>query len=630
VNELIAILKREEQAAVSYYGGDLASAQEQAMAFYDGLPFGDEEDGRSQFVTRDVAEVVDHMVVSVLRTFVSGDHVVEFESGDAAAAQVTDAVHYAFMRKQDGYGLLSDWLKAGLLERFAVVKTAAEEVKKTDRRTATVQADVLPTLMQEVDIVAATENEDGTFQVALERTATTKRFVDYFVPAEEFLFPARIRSLDTSTYLCHRTRKSRSDLIAMGYAADVVANLPTENGYDIALDGRRAQRFHDEPERAGTRTDAALQEVMFREEYVLFDADGDGVAERLKVCRVGDTLLAVDRVDEQPFVGFCPFPMPGRLVGGSLADKVMDIQRLRSILVRQALDSMYLANAPRTLVNESALGANTLDDLLTVRPGGIIRWKGAQPPTTIESPFAAQAALAMLEFASGERESRTGITRMNQGLDADALNKTATGTAMMIAKGEQMEDYVARNFANAVAQLFAKKYRLMRDAQLEMTVLVEGKAQQVNTADWPDELDVNIRVGLGTGRKDQRLAMRQMVVGLQAQALQAGLPIVSPKTLYNAGVGIVADANIGPAADYFIDPDTVAPQAPETPPEQTKLQTDVAMRQAELELKRYEVDQKLQLERERMALELQLAREKIALAQANDTIDFRTGGDLSA
>src|SRR3546814_1367091 len=69
--------------------------------------------------------------------------------------------------------------------------------------------------------------------------------------------------------------------------------------------------------------------------------------------------------------------------------------------------------------------------------------------------------MALMELMVGEQESRTGITRLNQGLDADAMNKTATGMASQSAQGAQIEQFVARNFADAMARLFAKKLRLM-------------------------------------------------------------------------------------------------------------------------------------------------------------------------
>jgi hypothetical protein len=58
-----------------------------------------------------------------------------------------------------------------------------------------------------------------------------------------------------------------------------------------------------------------------------------------------------------------------RFFGRSIADLVMDIQRIKSALLRQLLDNAYLANNQRLEVDESGAHERTLDDLLVNRPG---------------------------------------------------------------------------------------------------------------------------------------------------------------------------------------------------------------------------------------------------------------------
>ena len=561
--QLCAMLRAEESGSVGFRDGELAESQRVALDFYNGELFGDEEDGRSQFVTRDVAEVVDYMTVSVLRAFVSGDHVVEFE-GDVKAKEITAAIHHIFTRKQSGYRILHDWIKSGLIERIGVVKTTCETETVVERhKGAGVSGEMLAMFHADDDIVITRAEVDGqdqngneTFAVAGERSRKVVKFRDYGIPVEEFLFAPRTVSEDTATYVAHRSRKTRSELIEMGFDADVVYDLPMNYGPDF--DSRRVNRFEDEGGlyNRGMNIDPASQVVMLLEEYLNADRDGDGRAELLCVHRVGNTILEVTEVDERPFVVFTPFPMPYRMVGQSLADKVMDIQRLRSVLWRQTLDNLYLTNAPRTFIHEDGIGDNTIDDLLTVRPNSLVRWRGAVPPTSSVTPFAAGASVQMIEMASGERESRTGITRMNQGLDKDALNKTASGTAMMMHQGAQIEEYIARNFGEALARLFAKKLRLMAGRGEPFVINIEGKPVDVDPREWKADLDMNVQVGLGTGRKDQRIQARLQIVNLQAQASAGGLPLVGPKQFFNSAAGIVADLNLGATSDYFLDPET--------------------------------------------------------------------------
>lgn len=630
---LVRLLTDYEAAATGCGDSQLAQDQATALDFYNGEPFGDEEEGRSQFVTRDVAEVCDYMTVSVLRAFVSGDKTVEFE-GDASAKEATAGINQLFMRKQSGYRLLHDWLKAGLIEKISVVKSAAvtERRVKRERYEGASDDDLVRLQADGWKLVAAdpVQLEDGSeaFNVQVERIGDYVCFKDFPIPSEEFLFAERSAHEDDAPYLAHRCEKTRSELKLMGFDPEVVDDLRQDD--DVATDWRRLNRFKDEGATAlrGQTADPASQVVTLLEEYLRVDRDGDGIAELVCVHRVGTTILEVVEVEEQPFVVFCPFPLPYQLVGHSLADKVMDIQRLRSVATRQSLDAFYLSNAPRTLVHEDAIGDNTIDDLLTVRPGGVIRWTGNTPPQPYSQPFTAEGALRMLEFATGERESRTGITRLNQGLDADALNKTATGTAMMQAQGQQMEDYIARNFGEAVARLFAKKLRLMAGRADPFKVNMEGRQVEVNPKSWSPDMDLAVQVGLGTGRKEVRLAYRQQVLAIQTQAAANKPALVTDKQLFNSVAGMIADMNIGAATDYFTDPDTAPPSDDASPPDPDamKAQAELAMKQADMQGRQQEAAMKLQLAREeagaRLDLERERAEQQAALAEQKASREY--------
>ncbi|MBW4953877.1 portal protein, partial [Klebsiella pneumoniae] len=112
-----------------------------------------------------------------------------------------------------------------------------------------------------------------------------------------------------------------------------------------------------------------------------------------------------------------------------LADPVVELQRLNSGLTRQYVDSLFLANNPRTYVNMAA--KVNIEDVISNRIGGIIRGEGpaGDAVAPIKTALVASESLQGLEMAQSMRERRTGVTRYNQGLDADSLNKTATGIA---------------------------------------------------------------------------------------------------------------------------------------------------------------------------------------------------------
>jgi hypothetical protein len=342
--------------------------------------------------------------------------------------------------------------------------------------------------------------------------------------------------------------------------------------------------------------------------------------------------------------------MPGRLVGHSLADKVIDLQRTSTVVTRLYLDGQYMNLAGGMMVPEECVTENTYDDLLTVRPGRLIRYKGNLAPTPEPKNDVSGSALSALEHLAGVREQRTGITRLNQGLDADTLNKTASGAALISAQGQQMEEYLARNFAEALARLMRIKLKLMVRYGIVQKMRVDGEFRESNPQEWSEDMDLVIRVGLGTGKKDQRLQSRMMLLQIQRECMMAGLPIVGPEEIYKSISGVVKDASLGSPADFVIDPSTIEPELdengqpvpPPPSPEEQKLQAEMAMQQAKiqgdqqlqavklqgeqqiagakLEQMREEAMLKAQLAREQAAAEAQLARDKaeaeLQLAQA--------------
>jgi hypothetical protein len=662
--ELAAILKREFEAADSYYD-QIEQLQDAAFRYYEAQPFGNEVTGRSQIVLPDVQTAIDYMVQSVLRTFTSGDRTVEFEaeddSDDEAARDATASVDYYFMRKQDGYRVLYDTLNDGCLRKLGVMKAVAEQRERVTRETISGPLEMLGELPEGVEVEDVSENEDGSISARIKRVHVETCYTGQSVPLREFRFSPRARHEDTATYIAHVAAKTRGELIEMGFDRDQVYALPRWQSNDLEHYESDSLDYHTEEE-----TTPAVELVELCEEYVRLDIDDDGIAERVKVCRVENEILryqgepvidpmtgeqalgedgaplfeegelAVETVDYQPFAVFCPFPRPHALVGYSLADKVMDVQYLRTMLARQMIDGMAFANLPRPIVAESGTSDETLDDILSPIPGAPIRVKTPGAVTAMTTNFNIGQSLNALEWATGEGEKRTGITAMNQGLDADALNKTATGTAMMQAAGQQVEEAIARQMAEAFGRLCVKIYRMMRDAGEVFTIRVDGQARQVDPSQWPDKMNIRPRVGLGTNSKDKRIQARMALYGPLTAAMAEGM--AGPEHAFKWMDGVARDTGIGRGEDFMYnpqDPERQAMQEGEQPdPEQQKAEAELQLQQAKIqgeqelaqmrmELQRAEAEAKAQLDRERAEFEAQLAREKaqfeadLAMAKLN-------------
>ncbi len=664
--ELLAYLQSEQNSSNDTAVSDQVAT---ALDFYQGEPFGDEVEGRSQLVTRDVAEATDYMLTSILGTVISGDKVISFEAKDGANTQAaddaTEVIQYQFMRQQDGYRLLHDWIKAGLLEKNGIVKTWVE--RKFERVTLEVPVEaieddgegnlsidgneVLESEHINPDEIA--QNEFGEtladelgepmpapaiMRVKVKR-ALPPVFRDALVPFEQFGVSADARDLATANYKFNMVPKSLSDLRKMGFEFDDDEIWSGNDQTQVVSDARDAQRsIKDE----NVYHRGAMRRVWLREEYAFWDFDGDGIAELLCVHRVGTKILSVEEVDEyigDPFEEWSPFPMTARRLGQSLADKIMDVQRVRSVLLRQGMDSLYMSTNPRTLVHEQSMSENTIDDLLTVRSGALIRWTGTTAPAAWATLPVHEQAFQGMQMMAEEMQGRTGITPLNQGLDADVFNRTATGTALLQSQGKQIELYVARNFVEAFARLAVKKYRLMRQYGEPMRLQVDGQYRDIDPRTWPEDIDVRIKVGLGTGNKDQKIAKLQMVVESGAEALAQGMPFVTVQNVYNATRALITEMQIGNPSDYLTEPPKPDPNAPPPPPKpdpkvieaetkQMQAQADIRdkaqKQQAEIAMDQQVAAAKIDMAREAAAQDAQLKRDRAVEESrlAQDRADF--------
>ncbi len=230
-----AAAARRVAEAVGYLDSTLSAQREQALKYYRGDPFGNEVEGRSQVVTREVAQHVDGQLPQLMRVFAAGDEVVRFqpsEPGDEAGAdQATDYCNWVW-DQNEGFTLFHTWFKDALLFKLGVVKiwwdeavevTRERYVGLTDAQLAAIQGDADIEVGEVTTEQAVAPGPDGALaltnahDVLVTRRNKRGRVRIAPVPPEEFLFGRRAKSDRDADILAHRRRMSISDLIAMGY-----------------------------------------------------------------------------------------------------------------------------------------------------------------------------------------------------------------------------------------------------------------------------------------------------------------------------------------------------------------------------------------------------------------------------
>ena len=176
--------------------------------------------------------------------------------------------------------------------------------------------------------------------------------------------------------------------------------------------------------------------IWVTECYMRVDYDNDGIAELRKVTKVGDELLDNEAVDSVPFSSLTPIPMPHKFYGLSIYDLISDLQLIKTTLMRNLLDNMYLTNNWRYEVVE---GQANLDDLMTSRPGGIVRVRTPGAVNPLGTPQLDANSFNMLGYLDSIREERTGVSKNSMGLSEGGLksHQTATGVGQVMTAAQQ-------------------------------------------------------------------------------------------------------------------------------------------------------------------------------------------------
>jgi hypothetical protein len=369
-------------------------------------------------------------------------------------------------------------------------------------------------------------------------------------------------------FRAHRRKVTIGELKEMGF--DDVDDISSDDGDNFNSEKTARFSFDETGSASGDEKDPLSREVWLSECYRKIDVDGDGIAEERTIIMAGNKILSNVEGYTASLISITPIPLPHKLYGMSIADLVMDLQLLKSTIFRQILDNMYLANNGRYMALD---GMVNIDDLLSSRPGGIIRVKTFDAVKPIQPPLLGAPAFSLLEYVDTIKENRTGVTRYNQGVDADSLNKTAQGINQIMSASQQRVELIARVFAETgVKDLF---YAILENVQKHQdkakVIRLRNEWVEMDPREWTSKFDLSVMVGLGTGSKDMQIAALMETLKLQFTALQGGLPIVTPTNIYNTANKLLEAQNIKGGDLFFTHPDKMPPAPPMQDPAMVEL-----------------------------------------------------------
>jgi hypothetical protein len=612
---LSGIVVRGLDNAETWMSSDLADQQADNLRYYFAEPFGNEKAGQSKVVTRDVLETVEGIMPELMKIFTGPDNVLEFEpdgvEDEEAAAQATDYVNYVFMKRLNGFKLLYNWFKDSLIMKNSVIKVGWATEDKVEfhsfdnitQEDLDIFIDAAPE--EELEIVELEENEDDTFRVRVKRVITAGEPYIEHIPSEEFRIKERSKCIQDSDFVGHVTDKTVGEMIEAGFDPDdLMLEASQSTGYDGSEQIGDA-RFSDPQEGTSVPLDASNESMdkvlSVADVYVrTFDED-EGRVVIMHVIQSGTNVLHAQEVDHIPLINLSPIMMPHKFTGVAVADLVSDLQEIRSTLMRQILDNLALQNAGRYAAVE---GQVNLQDLLDNKIGGVVRMKSQNAVTRLDTPQLSQLTIPVMESLELQKEGRTGVSRMTQGLDPNALTSNTAATSvnqiMTAAQGKIL--LIARVFAETgVKELFWELYEQLRTHRTEADVIkLRGRYVEVTPFDWRDRKDMTVTVGIGNGNKDQQLFhLNNMATMFQQIGSTEYSYLIAPENVYALASEFVKNAGYNNVDRFVSNPAEVEPPPPQPDPlmveaqaEQAKVQADAQKSQAEIQLKMKEQELK--------------------------------------
>jgi len=642
--DLIAVIDEESRNALGRSDGELSRQRANSMEAYYGMKMGNEVSGRSQIVTRDVLEVVEWAIPELLDVFTSDDIVAKFspnaEQDEEEARQATDYVNDVFFNQNDGFQIFHDYFKDALMQKMGITKTWWDDTPITKREEYTGLDDFqLQNLLQDEDVEVLEQASepisdaetaqalglpDGQVlmlhDVLIQRTTNDGRIQVCVVPPEEILISQKARSLDDAKMIQHRIRKSISDLKLMfpDLDEDDLEYMPGDDASEYDEEYQARHNFDNQQNNDSLdSSDNSTREIWMTESYIKVDFDGDGIAELRKVTKAASTILENIEVDDHPFASITPIPIPHKLIGLSLADITLDLQVTKSAIVRNILDNNYNLNHGRY---EALEGQVNMDDLLTSRPGGVVRVKTAGALKRLDTPAIPSGGYDLVNYMDSARDARTGISQFRTGLDTDFLNNAKAGPVndQMEAAGARIRLYARIFKETGVKKTFEKIYKMVVMHQdRAQTIKLRGKWTQIDPSAWGGNCNVKVQTGLGHGDRAKKITEMQMI-GQQYALLRQDPELrtmVSRDNIYTAfaeGLRAMDYKNIG---DFITDPTKLPPYKPQPDPKQKAEEAKIQLEMKKLEMESQKMQAEMQKAQQMQGLEQQKAQLEVQKVQ---------------
>lgn len=529
----------------------------------------------SSLVSTDVADTIEWALPSLMKVFTGSDEVITIqgvtEEDDQNAEVMQSLLVYQLQRQNKFFPILYNWMKDALITGMGIIKCYWERTEGYTPETAQLNADALKLLTQTGVEITNVEGPDimGDFTVTWNSPYYIKNSPKLEnILVSEFLYSPDAKNLEDANFVAHRKKVTMSHLRQKereGIYANVDMVHPDNGPVSWITDqvedviGDHYTPLHN------NQQDKAREEVTIYECYTKIDFNNDGILEDMIITIAGDVILRAEPnyMGRHPFFSISPTKDPHRIwVKRSYAELIGELQDMKVALTRQIVQNIALTNDPKMILAEDSINISDYIEgrkVIRKKPGSSMGDVAMAMPVNQLSPQTFQ----FLEYLEGQKENRTGITRYNQGLDANSLNKTATGISAILGQSAQRLELVARMFAETgISELFRFMVSLnQKFVDQETVVRLTNKQLRISPDDLNGNFDLVVNAGISIATKESTIMTLQTMLTALMQTQAAGIPIVTPQNIYNLFKKWIESAGFKNYNDYVTDPAVVQQRA---------------------------------------------------------------------
>lgn len=550
-DQIINLLEEEIDSAEKLQD-ELSSARTEYYKRFRGEAYGNEREGWSKSISPVIWNTVESLLPSFLEVF-KGDFFTLQSDDEEKATKFRKLILYQMFRKQDGYRKFYDFFFNTLLYHYGVFKSYYKDdydlvPEKYDKLSFQQMMEFAED--KNVQITKYTEVETETGEPYFENVKIVRKQTVYsgayfeVVPNWEFFFSKDCKIGDWGAIegklVFHRVKRSLDYIKRMEKAGvykkgsfealkdKAQFNIPT--GEEQLTVKYTSDDLSEPPDTSDTNNELA-KEVLIDECYIKCDIDDDGLLEPSIIHKCDDVIL---QKEENPY-GRPPFrlgsvnPEPHKVTGIPICDVLESDQKTLTNLLRLIQDSGAQSCYRNPVTNDHQMFMQLIDR----KPFAVIKGDPNRLGE-VELKDPSQFILKAYEMLKAEIEEKTGVTRYNQGLDADSLNKTATGINQISQASSRKQRMSAMLIANgAIMGLLRDFIFINQKWPNDDPVKLLGQNLEVSKEDLDGEYDIEIDVGVGNAEKQQMANQMDLLVQFGTQAgVQMG--IMSPVHILRA------------------------------------------------------------------------------------------------